>query len=66
MKTNQAARRILRIRTLITRLALGALLAMNFWLGESLVGRIGYTTGVQTNGQPVPNVNFSDWTAAGQ
>jgi hypothetical protein len=57
MKTNHLAR-IKRIRTIMIGLALVAVAAMDIWLGASLVSRIGHPTGLQTDGQAVPNADF--------
>jgi hypothetical protein len=65
MKTSRSARRIVRIRAIVVYLAIAAVAAVEFRLGETLAGRIGHTTGVQTDGPPVPSVSFSDLMAAG-
>ncbi|SPE52939.1 exported hypothetical protein [Verrucomicrobia bacterium] len=65
MKTSRSARRVVRIRALAVVLAIAAIAGVEFWLGTSMVERIGQTTGVQTDGPPVPEVNFSDLMAAG-
>jgi hypothetical protein len=58
MKTNRSARHIIKIRVITVCLAIAAIAAVDFFLGESLAERAGHTTGVQTDSPPVPNVSF--------
>ena len=46
--------------------ALVAVLAMELWLGATVVARIGQTTGVRTDTPPVWNVNISDLMSGGR
>ena len=63
MKITAAARRVLKLRVVLTVLAIAALLGFELWLGVSMAGRIGQTNVIQTE-SPVPNFGFSDLIAA--
>jgi hypothetical protein len=64
MKTNTAARTLIRIRVTMVGAALAAIVGLDLFLVESLASRIGHTTARQTDGPQAPNVSISDLMAA--
>ncbi len=64
MKTNQPARHIVRIRHILSLLALVAILGAEFGLGWSMAARVGQTSAVMTSGQDTGfNVSAINWGA---
>lgn len=61
MKIKSDARRLVKIRAILFRLLIAALVGTWFCLGESFASRIGQTTGVRTAGPPIPNVSANCW-----
>ena len=64
MKTNSAARNLVRIRVIMLCAALAALVGLEVYLAESLAVQMGHTTAPQTDGPQAPNVSISDLMAA--
>jgi hypothetical protein len=64
MKTNSAARYLMRIRVIVVCAALAALVGLEFSLSQSLAARIGQTTARQTDSPAASNVSISDLMAA--
>jgi hypothetical protein len=64
MKTNSAARWVVKIRGIVICLALVTLVGVAFVLGESLGARVGPTTARQTNTPAAPKMSISDLMAA--
>jgi hypothetical protein len=64
MKTNSAARFLVRIRVIMACAALAALVGLEFSLSQSLAARIGQTTARQTDSPAAPSVSISDLMAA--
>ena len=64
MKTNTAARNLVRIRVIMVCAALAAIVGLDLFLVESLASRIGHTTAPQTDSPAAPNVSISDLMAA--
>jgi hypothetical protein len=64
MKTNSAARNLVRIRVIMVCAALTAIIGLELLLGESLAARMGHTTAPQTDGPQAPSVGISDLMAA--
>ncbi len=64
MKTNQPARQIVRIRHILSFLAVVAILGAEFGLGWSMAARVGQTSAVMTSAQDTGvNVSAMDWGA---
>ena len=64
MKTNHPARHIVRIRHILSSLAVVAILGAEFGLGWSMAARVGQTSSVMTSGQNTGvNVSVVDWGA---
>ena len=66
MKTNRSAHRVVRIRAITLCLAIAAIAALDFRMGESMAERIGHTTGLRTDAPQAPNVSISDLVAAAE
>jgi hypothetical protein len=64
MKTNSAARWLVRIRGIVICLALVGMVGGAFSLGESLAVRVGRTTARHTDSPAVPSVSIADLMAA--
>ena len=64
MKTNSAARYLVRIRVIMVCAALAAIVGLELSVSESLAARIGQTTARQTASPAIPNVSISDLMAA--
>jgi hypothetical protein len=64
MKTNQAARRIVKVRATVMCLALVGMVGAAFWLGGSLAARIGQSSGPQSEVLPVPAGSIADLVVA--
>jgi hypothetical protein len=64
MKTNHPARHIVRIRHILSFLAITAILGAEFGLGWSMAARVGQTSSVMTSAQDSGvNVSAMDWRA---
>ncbi len=64
MKTNQPARHIVRIRHILSFLAVVVILGAEFGLGWSMAARVGQTSSVMTSAQDTGvNVSAIDWGA---
>ena len=64
MKTNHPARHIVRIRHILSFLAVVAILSAEFGLGWSMAARVGQTSAVMTSAQDTGvNVSAIDWGA---
>jgi hypothetical protein len=64
MKTNYPARHIVRIRHILSFLAVVTILGAEFGLGWSMAARVGQTSSVMTSGQDTGvNVSAIDWGA---
>jgi len=64
MKTNAAARGILKIRVIVFCLAVVGMAGVGFSLGELLTVRFGQITALQTGSPQAPTVNLGDLMAA--
>ena len=64
MKTSSSARRLVRIRGIVTCLALVGMVGVAVGLGESLAARVGQTTVPQTESLQTPNASLADLMAA--
>jgi hypothetical protein len=64
MKTNSAARYLVRIRVIMLCAALVAVVGLELAVSESLAARIGQTTSRQTDGPQAPSVGIADMMAA--
>jgi hypothetical protein len=60
MKTNTMARRMMKARSVVLVLAIAGLAVIDLGLYESMAGRIGQTTGAQSDVPQAPNVSISD------
>ena len=58
MKVNSAMRRLVRIRVMIGWAAALAVVGLTCFVGVTVATEIGQTTVHQTDGPPVPNVDF--------
>jgi hypothetical protein len=63
MKTNRSARKVAKIRGLVTCLALVGMVGTTFGLGEVLAVRVGQTTGPRIEAAQAPNASFADLMA---
>jgi hypothetical protein len=64
MKTNQIARKIVKIRFVLSFAAVLAILAVEIGLGASMVSRLGQTSSARTPAQaPSMNVSIGDLPA---
>ncbi len=64
MKANHPARHLLRIRHMLSLLAVVAILGAEFGLGWSMAARVGQTSSVMTSAQDIGvNVSAIDWGA---
>jgi len=64
MKTNRAARTILKIRFIVLCVAIVGMAGLGFTLGKSSAVRVGQTTALQCQGPQAPNMNLGDLMAA--
>ena len=64
MKTNSAARYLVRIRVIMVCAVLAAIVGLEFSVSESLAARIGHTSARQIDGPATPSVSISDLVAA--
>ncbi len=64
MKTNPAARALVRIRVVLMCAALAAIVGLEFVVGQSLAARIGQVTASQTEAPQVLNFGVYDMMAA--
>jgi hypothetical protein len=64
MKTNSAARYLVRIRVIVACAALAVIVGLEFSVSESLAARIGTTTARQTDSPAAPSVGIADMMAA--
>ena len=64
MKTNPAARSVVRIRFILLCTLIVAMIALEFHFGSSFAARIGQTTGIQSAIPASPNMDFGDLMAA--
>ena len=63
MKTNPAARYLVRIRVIMVCAAIAGIAATEFVVSQSLAARINQTAVRQTEGPQAPNVSLSDLMA---
>lgn len=64
MKTNHRAHHIVRIRLILSSLAIVAILGTEFGLGWSMAARVGQTSSVMTSAQDTGvNASAMDWGA---
>ena len=64
MKTNPAARNLVRIRLVVLGTALAAIVGLEFYFGSAFAARIGQTTGIPSDRPAAPNMNLGDLMAA--
>jgi len=64
MKTNSAARYLVRIRVIMVCAALAAIGGLELSVSESLAARIGQTISRQTDSPAAPSVGIADMMAA--
>ena len=64
MKTNSAARYLVRIRAIMVCAVLAAIVGLELSVSESLAARIGQTTSRPTDGPQAPSVGIADMMAA--
>lgn len=64
MKTNPLARRLVRIRLILTCLAIASVVGVEFGIGQSLATRIGQNTACQTEAAQSPELTMGDLMAA--
>ena len=64
MKTNRAARLILKTRFVVFCVAIAGMAGLGFTLGQSPVARLGQTTALQCQGQQAPSMSLGDLLAA--
>ena len=64
MKTNSAARYLVRIRVIVACAALAAIVGQEFSVSEALSARITQTTAHQTDSTQAPSVGIADLMAA--
>jgi hypothetical protein len=65
MKTNHIARQIVRIRSVLSVVAVVVLLAVEIGLGASMVSRLGQTSSARTPTAASVNVSIGDLPAFG-
>jgi len=65
MKTNPAARWIVKIRFSMICLAIVVLAVLDLGLGESLTARVGQHIAIRTEVSQAPNLSISDFLIAG-
>jgi hypothetical protein len=58
MKTNPAARRLMKTRIIVLCTVLAAIGGLEFYLGASFVGRMGQTTASQTDSPAAPSMHL--------
>ena len=63
MKTNPAARMILKIRFVALCVAIAGMAGLGFTLGQSPVARLGQTTALQCQGPQAPHMSLGDLMA---
>jgi hypothetical protein len=64
MKTNSAARRLVRIRSIVLVLAFLGMVPMAFSFGGSMAARIGQYTTVQAEAPQAPSLSIGEFMAA--
>ena len=64
MKTNPAARTLVKIRFLLLCASLAAIVGLEFYFGAAFAARIGQTTVIQTDGPAAPIMNLGDVMSA--
>jgi len=64
MKTNPAARSLVKIRCLLLCASLAAIVGLEFYFGAAFAARIGQTTVIQTDGPAAPSMNLGDVMSA--
>lgn len=60
MKTNPAARSLVKIRFFLLCTSLAAIVGFEFYFGADFAARIGQTTGLQTGYPAAPSINLGD------
>ena len=64
MKTNPAARTLVKIRFLLLCASLAAIVGLEFYFGAAFAARISQTTVIQTDSPAAPNMNLGDVMSA--
>jgi hypothetical protein len=64
MKTNNSARRLVKIQDIMWAVALAIIFGLEVYLGAFLASRSGHATALQTDSPAIPNVSISDLIAA--
>ena len=64
MKTNPAARTLVKIRFLLLCASLAAIVGLEFYFGAAFAARIGQTTVIQTDSPAAPSMNLGDVMSA--
>lgn len=60
MKTTSLARRLVRLRVILSVLAIAAIVGLELGMGGFLAARVGQNTASQNEGSQVPNVGLAD------
>ena len=64
MKTNPAARTLVKIRLLLFCVSLAAIVGLEFYFGASFAARIGQITALQTDSPAAPNMDLGNLMSA--